>query len=208
MKLYLVRHGESTFNIDGIIQPLGNELSEKGKEQAEFLAARFKGISVDIIISSPLKRAKQTTEIIQGVIGKEVVYTELLSERKNPSEFIGMHYKDTKFIKINELLRDSTDPSFHHSDEENLFDLKDRAERLLEFISNRKEEHILCVTHGVFLKVIIGAMEFGEQLTPQTIFTRQGFLKAKNTGITVCEKDEKRGWSMHTWNDHAHLGEL
>ena len=208
MKLYLVRHGESASNIDGIIQSLGSELSEKGKEQAEFLAARFKDIPVDIIISSPLKRAKQTTEIIQGVIQTEVVYTDLLSERKTPSEFTGMHHKDPKFIKVDELLRDSTDPSFHYSDEENFFDLKDRAERLLEFLSNRKEEHILCITHGVFLKVIIGAMEFGERLTPQTIFALQGFLRAENTGITICEKDEKGGWSMHVWNDHAHLGEL
>ena len=78
MKLYLVRHGESTYNIDGIIQPLGSELSEKGKEQAKFLAARFKNIPVDIIISSPLKRAKQTAEIIERVIQKEVIYTDLL----------------------------------------------------------------------------------------------------------------------------------
>ncbi|MCP6726541.1 MAG: histidine phosphatase family protein [Patescibacteria group bacterium] len=209
MKLYLVRHGESISNVKGsIVQPLGSELSEKGKEQAEILAKRFKDIPVDIILSSPLIRAKQTAEIIQGVIGKEVVYTDLLSERRNPSGFIGKDTEDPEFKKINKLLRDSTDPSFHHSDEENLFDVKERAERLLEFVSSRKEEHILCVTHGVFLKIVIGSMEFGEHLTSKTICALQDFLRTNNTGITVCGKDDKRGWSMYTWNDHAHLGEL
>lgn len=204
MKLYLVRHGESLSNSKGTVaQTLGSELSETGIEQAKFLAERFKNITVDVILSSPLTRAKQTAEIIQGVIGKKIIYTELLSERKNPSGFFGKH---AELEKIYELLRDSTDPSFHHSNEENFFDLKDRAKRLLEFVSNRKEEHILCTTHGVFSKAFIGYMGFGEQLTPQIIFALQHFLRINNTGITVCEKDNKGVWSMHTWNDHAHLG--
>ena len=208
MKLYLVRHGESVSNLDNLIQPADVELSEKGKEQAKLLAKRFKDIPIDVIISSPLERAKQTTEIINKVVKKEVIYTDLLIERINPSEFTGMPDTTPEFKELNEKLRDSTDPLYHHSDEENLFDLKDRAEAFLEFISNRKEENILCITHGMFLKVIISSMMLREDLTPKIVFNSYDFFRAQNTGITLCLKDDERGWSMRTWNDHAHLGEL
>ena len=208
MKLYLVRHGESISNVGNLIQPPEVELSEKGKEQSKLLAKRFKDIPIDVIISSSLERAKQTTAIINKVVKKEVIYTDLLVERISPSKFIGMPDITPEFDELNRVLRDSTDPSYHHSDEENFFDLKDRAESFLEFVSNRKEENILCITHGMFLKILISSMMLREDLTPKIAFNSYDFFRAQNTGITLCLKDNKRGWSMHVWNDHAHLGEL
>lgn len=59
MILYIVRHGESLGNTG---QDTGNDpvLSEKGEIQAKLLGERMKNISVDCIISSPLRRALST----------------------------------------------------------------------------------------------------------------------------------------------------
>ena len=65
MKIYVVRHGQTNWNVKGKIQGKSDiELNEKGIEQAKELKELIKNYDINLIISSPLKRAKQTAEII------------------------------------------------------------------------------------------------------------------------------------------------
>lgn len=64
MKVYFVRHGQTKYNVLQEHQPEDAGLSELGIKQAEILAKRFSKIPIDIIYSSPMKRVKQTVEII------------------------------------------------------------------------------------------------------------------------------------------------
>lgn len=82
-KLLLVRHGESVGNSKGIIQGLTDfPLTENGKDSVKRIVddnyELFKDKS--IIMSSPLIRASQTSELIASRISKEIVYDELLKE--------------------------------------------------------------------------------------------------------------------------------
>ena len=89
--IYFVRHGETEMNARGVRQgPLG-KLTERGREQALATAKRFpkhKG-HPQIIISSPWQRARETAEIIARELKLKIKYTDLLAERKNPTEIIG-----------------------------------------------------------------------------------------------------------------------
>ena len=89
MKLYLVRHGQTEYNELSLHQHSNVELSDLGVKQAEILAKRFSKIPIDLIYSSTLKRAKDTTEIINRIINKKIVYLDSLKEKKNPSEIVG-----------------------------------------------------------------------------------------------------------------------
>jgi len=62
IKLYLIRHGETTWNQQRIIQGSGSDtdLSEKGKAQAESLGRAMKDVPLTAVYSSPLKRAMDT----------------------------------------------------------------------------------------------------------------------------------------------------
>lgn len=64
LKIYLVRHGETSFNADGnrYCGITDVELTEKGKKQAGTLASLISSISFDAVYSSPLQRAKITAE--------------------------------------------------------------------------------------------------------------------------------------------------
>ena len=66
IKLYLIRHGETTWNQQRIIQGSGSdtELSESGRRQAEKLALALKDVPLTAIYSSPLKRAMDTAAAI------------------------------------------------------------------------------------------------------------------------------------------------
>ena len=205
MKLYLVRHGESEYNAEELYQPPTSKLSEKGVEQANFLAQRFQSIPVDVIFSSSLTRAKETAEIIAKVIQKEIVYEDLLAEIKRPSEVIGKSKKDPEVIELfKQIDSHADDPNWHYSDEESFTDLKKRAQELLLFIESRQEEHILCVTHGAMLRMIICVMLHSD-VSAEFYQRFWNFFRTRNTGITVCDYEDGE-WHLVTWNDHAHLG--
>jgi len=83
MKICLIRHGETDWNVIGRLQ--GREdipLNANGLLQAEQCGLALKNQKWDAVITSPLKRAKQTADIIAGVLDiAEVVVDEDLVER-------------------------------------------------------------------------------------------------------------------------------
>lgn len=65
MRLFIIRHGESTWNSRGIIQGNRNpHLSQKGRKQARLLARYLESCRLERIFSSNLRRAYQTAEIV------------------------------------------------------------------------------------------------------------------------------------------------
>ena len=65
MKLYVVRHGETTQNQLGLVQ--GNtesDLSERGIREAKELNSLVKDLDIDVVVASPLRRAKDTARLI------------------------------------------------------------------------------------------------------------------------------------------------
>jgi uncharacterized phosphatase len=71
--IYFVRHGQSEANLECVFAGQKNDavLTEKGKEQAHEVGRSIleKELSFSRIISSPLKRARETAEIIAQDIG-------------------------------------------------------------------------------------------------------------------------------------------
>lgn len=65
MKLIIARHGETIENINHVIQgQIDGQLSDKGIKQAKKLGIRFRDTKIDVIYSSDLKRAIDTSNEI------------------------------------------------------------------------------------------------------------------------------------------------
>ena len=63
MKLYIVRHGQTGYNIDNKVCGISDvELTSLGKQQAKMASEQLKDISLDMIFASPLQRAHETTK--------------------------------------------------------------------------------------------------------------------------------------------------
>ena len=207
MKVYFARHGQTEYNEKYLYQPEDSNLSDLGIKQAEILTKRFSKIPIDIIYSSSLKRARQTTEIINKIIRKKVVYVDLLKERKSPSELIDKKADGPEALKIHKILNSHHgDYTWHNSDEENYIEFKKRIKKALKLISNLKGKNILVVSHGNAIKMLILLMAFGDDITPELFYKFASLFSINNTGITLCEKNEKGDWKVRVFNDHAHLG--
>jgi broad specificity phosphatase PhoE len=81
--LWLVRHGESTWNIAGLAQGHNDEaeLTERGLRQAADAAAQFGYRPVRAIYTSDLRRARQTAAAFAEVLGLPVYTDPRLRER-------------------------------------------------------------------------------------------------------------------------------
>lgn len=82
MEVYLVRHGETDWNIQGRLQ--GREdipLNSIGREQAAACSAALSGAGFTAIYSSPLSRALETARKIAGSQGCAVTISPALTER-------------------------------------------------------------------------------------------------------------------------------
>lgn len=65
MRLYIIRHGETDWNTKGRLQgQTDTRLNDKGIRLAQITAEGMKDIPFDFCITSPLKRARQTAEIV------------------------------------------------------------------------------------------------------------------------------------------------
>ena len=81
--IWLVRHGESTWNIAGLAQGHNDlaELTERGLTQASDAAWRFRDQPIRAIYASDLRRAMQTAAAFSVVLGLPVFADERLRER-------------------------------------------------------------------------------------------------------------------------------
>lgn len=84
MDLLLVRHGRSVADDEQRIEGAGYDspLTDKGVEQARKLAARLQreGYELNMLLSSPLARAKRTAQIIAEALGIDPTCDERLAE--------------------------------------------------------------------------------------------------------------------------------
>jgi len=208
VRLYIVRHGESGGNVGRWHQKHDTSLSETGRKQARVLAERATRIPVEIILSSSYIRARETAEIIAAAAKNlRVEVTDVLREFKRPSEIVGKNIHDPDVTRIKALVSEHFgDEQWHYSDEENFFDLRERATSFLSEVSKRPEKHVLVVSHGGIIRYIVAVMLFGDVLTPDVGRLFFDGLATTNTGLTVCERREDQTWRLITWNDHTHLG--
>jgi broad specificity phosphatase PhoE len=81
-RLLLIRHGESTWNAAGRWQGWGDPpLSERGRGEAESLAARLEGRGIVRLVSSDLARAAETAGIVGRALGLAPQIDARLRER-------------------------------------------------------------------------------------------------------------------------------
>lgn len=165
MKLYFIRHGETDWNIVKRLQGATDiPLNENGELLAEKTAEGMAKIDFDLIITSPLKRAYRTAEIIRGNRQIPFMTDERLREicfgeyegLISKSEGYSIPDPDFKnFFKKTEAYQ--TPPGG-----ESIESLLKRTGEFLEDLKSRKElsdKTILVSSHGAAVRALLSNIE-------------------------------------------------
>jgi probable phosphoglycerate mutase len=195
MNLYIIRHGESTWNKENKIQGHSNPcLSKTGLLQARFLAKRFADIKVDRLYSSPLLRSYQTARAVSSALKLKIIKKEGLKEiglgeweSKTPDEIDRLY--DNKYLKW--LKVGPTKVRIPGAEGISIF--RKRIDRAFADIirENSGRDNIVVVTHGgviaSFLARLIRA-DFDRLILK---------LHLPNTCVTLVSFEEGRGCLIH-----------
>ena len=81
MKLILIRHGRTDWNVQGRVQGRTDiPLDETGLRQAAAVARRLSGIRLNAIYTSPLRRAHDTAKAVAAFHDCDIYVSEKLTE--------------------------------------------------------------------------------------------------------------------------------
>lgn len=143
MKIHIIRHGQTDWNLLNKIQgKIDIELNQNGILQAKNIINKINNYNFDLIICSPLKRAKQTAEIINRDKNIKIIYDKALIER-DFGDFEGTISNFDEDPLYNLKLNIKT------KNIETAKQLYIRVSNLLDYIKdNLNDKNILLVTHG------------------------------------------------------------
>ena len=105
-KFGLLRHGQTDWNINFLLQGVTDiPMNETGIEQVRLAAQAIYAKDWDVVLTSPLTRAKQTAEIIASHVGfEEIVEHELLIERSfGEAEGLSHEQWRAKYSNLDEI---------------------------------------------------------------------------------------------------------
>lgn len=157
--IYFVRHGQSVANADKMCAGCTDvELTELGRMQALEAGAELarSNVVIDKIVTSPLKRARETAERIADAIGikhEDIIVTELARER-NFGKYEGQLIAARRGVSDEDLAKMGV---------ESVDAMAERAQQLHTFIEGLAVQSVLVASHNQFGCVFV-AMERAEPI--------------------------------------------
>ncbi|MBN1980253.1 MAG: histidine phosphatase family protein [Chitinivibrionales bacterium] len=195
-----LRHGETQWNKLGKQQGhLNSDLTDLGIRQAQAIADGVRHFKIDLIYSSDLGRAIQTSEIIARSIGKSFITDSRLRERR-----LGILQGLTKVEFTQRYPHEadrynSNDPDYCIPEGESA---RQRYSRSITFIEELVVRHggktLLIVTHG---GVLMSYMYKALNLPLNQKRTFSGY----NGSLNCFNIDAEGQWLLQFWGDTSHL---
>jgi broad specificity phosphatase PhoE len=144
----LFRHGQTDWNINMLLQGVTDiPMNSTGIEQVRTAARAINGNEWDLILTSPLGRARQTAEIIAEQLGFQEVHQQDLLIERSFGEAEGLAYEEwkSKYSTLDEL------PGGESKSE-----LLARSKLLLEtFTDTHPGKRILAISHGALIRTVL-----------------------------------------------------
>ena len=161
MRLYIVRHGETNMNKGKFLQgQTDSELNEYGRELARKTRDGLADVNFDMAFTSPLKRAKETAQIILG--DREVsLVDELRIQEISFGEYEGLCFgKENYNVPDKDFYNFFEHPEKYVApkDGESFGTVMERTNDFLKELCENKayeDKTVLVSTHGCALKAIL-----------------------------------------------------
>ena len=184
--LGLLRHGQTDWNIDLRLQGTTDiAMNQVGIEQVQNAAKHLDG-GWDLILSSPLSRARQTAEIVAEKIGIESIMIEPLLLERAFGIGEGLTYAEwgEKFAKLDDI-----------PGAESRSDVERRARELLGHIEqNYAGAKVLAVSHGALIRFVLSEVTSGA--------VPPAGERLQNASLHILHHGDS--WQLEAWQPQPH----
>jgi broad specificity phosphatase PhoE len=199
MKIYLIRHGETTGDIeDRYGGDYDDNLTAKGMKESEELAKKLKDKDIQIVYVSPRIRAIETASIVNKSLNVKLKIIDGLRERNNYGILTGLIKSEAKQRHPEEVKELETGMNHKVKNSENYEPFKKRIVKSFEeIVKNSEYQTIAIITHGGPIRCIIReVLRVGElaEINDCAIIT----IHSKKDGLSIIDLDgavlaDKRG---------------
>ena len=183
-KIYIIRHGQTDYNLRGIVQGGGvdTSLNETGRQQAAAFHATYSHLPFETVVTSKLKRTHETVApfIEEGLPWEQ--FAEINEMGWGDHE--GKVSTDLSKQEYDAVVRawEQGDYSASMPNGESAAVLGDRLQQFIEHLRGRQEEWLLICSHG---RAMRGLMCLLKDLP----LSQMGNFGHSNTGLWTVQQD-------------------
>lgn len=202
-ELFLVRHGQTTANVNHqLVGSTDIPLDELGERQARQVGARFAGIEIDAIVTSPLQRARRTAEAIGQMSGHEPIIVPGLTEIDfGQIEGLTIQQVLLQFPEIQPHLEDLHDMDLTWPGGESRRGFHERVmATFLGLIERYEGQKVAVVCHGGVIGSFYAQLERG----PHNDLVRYAVANCSVSHLIVTPEQTL----IQIWNDITHLDDV
>lgn len=199
MKIYVIRHGETDANRANVIQGrLDIPLNDNGVKLARITGENLKGTTFDVCYSSPLIRARNTSEIVLSYSGNgktPIIYDDRLKEFDGGTwEGKSIRLKDRQ-LPIVQVELFKWDPIFagRLGNGETCKEVIKRTSDFLKELSKKNYKNVLVSTHGFATRAMLNMfyknkLDFWQGNVPLNCAVN--IIEVKDGKMKLVEKDK------------------
>ncbi len=198
-KIYIIRHGQTDYNLKGIVQGSGvdSSLNKKGREQAHSFFQQYKEIPFDKIYTSALRRTGESVEdfLAKGIPSESLTGLNEISwgtkegQRITPEEDAYYHWmlNQWQLGQTHERIEGGESPE----------DVSRRQDIALKRILNQLGSTILICMHGRAMRILLCKL-LNYPLRCMDMFEHE------NLCLYLLDSSES-GFTVRKYNDTIHL---
>ena len=202
-KIYLLRHGQTDYNLQGVVQGSGIDapINATGRAQAEAFFGAYREVQFDQLYHSALIRTRQS---IQGFIDlgiPVVALTELNEISWGDYEGTPMTPEEGEYYRmmLDQWQQGNLDYAIAGGESPN--SVAERLHRAIQIILNGPGETILVCMHGRAMRIFLS-------LICETPLKEMDQYEHGNLCLYLLQQEEKGGFTLLNQNDQEHLKDL
>ena len=182
--IYIIRHGQTDWNIEHRTQGQTDiTLNTNGIKQAELITQKIANLKINNIISSDLKRAYMTAQIINSKFNKKI------ETDKRIREFCFGTLEGITRDKITQETWENFNKNAKQFNAETNEEIFNRIKSFIDDIkSNNINKNILVVTHGGPIKMIKYYLDNGDSFNDKKFLEEYMNFKINNLDLFIIDE--------------------
>ncbi|WP_373520926.1 histidine phosphatase family protein [Aquiflexum sp.] len=202
-KIYLIRHGQTDYNLRGVVQGSGIDapLNFNGQKQAAAFFEHYKDVPFGKVYYTGLQRTKQS---IQGFIDLALPHEgvpDLNEISWGKYEGLPMSNEENKYYEsmLEKWSSGDLDYAIEGGESPNM--VAKRLQKGIDYILSQQVETILICMHGRAMRILLAVL-LGYDLRYMDVFLHQ------NLGLYLLDQNTSGNFSVEKFNCGDHLKDL